>query len=388
MSGLETLPPDQRAALRLILTQGRGYAELATLLKLDVEAVRSRARGGAAALAGPGAAPPAHLRARIVDYLLGQQDDGERLVTFAELAESAAACAWARRLRDRLAPLARDELPSLPDAPANGAIADPARTSTEGTPLAPTTGLPANDADAAHGQAAQRPLAEVAAGGAPGARNAGLPPADQADAHSNGGSVVDAPAAASKEPAAASDGADDSSSSRLAGMALLAGIVAFAVAIAFVLLDGDDGSSPAATRAQTQAQPRTTTQPARTATTPQQPQLVAQVNLNATAAGGQAVGIGIVQRAGRRLGVAIEAQRLPANGAEDIYAVWLQGAPGTRFLGFVPRQVGADGTFTVSANLPRNARRYSTLLVTREGIRNVPQTPGEAILTGELRLSG
>jgi hypothetical protein len=93
-----------------------------------------------------------------------------------------------------------------------------------------------------------------------------------------------------------------------------------------------------------------------------------------------------VQQNSRSRVLAIEAQRLPANGAQDIYAVWLQGDAGTRFLGFVPRQVRDQGTFTVSANLPANARDYSTVLITREGTTAVPAAPGASILSGPLRL--
>ena len=85
VSGLETLPPDQRAVLQLILVQGRGYADLAATLRLDAAAVRERAHAGAAALAGRPGDVDADTRGRVVDYLLGQQDDGERIVTFAEL---------------------------------------------------------------------------------------------------------------------------------------------------------------------------------------------------------------------------------------------------------------------------------------------------------------
>ncbi|HMI94743.1 MAG TPA: sigma factor-like helix-turn-helix DNA-binding protein, partial [Polyangiales bacterium] len=100
MSGLETLPPDQRAVLQLILVQGRGYADLAATLRLDPAAVRERAHAGAEALGLPGGpALDQQTRGRVVDYLLGQQDDGERLVTLLQLGESATASHWARTLR-------------------------------------------------------------------------------------------------------------------------------------------------------------------------------------------------------------------------------------------------------------------------------------------------
>ena len=126
MSGLETLPPDQRAVLKLILEQGRGYEELASLLKVDPAAVRTRAHAGLDALgvAGAGELTPER-RAQVADYLLGQQDDGERIVALAELGDSPEAIRWGHALRERLTPLARDPLPELP-AVANGNGAAPA----------------------------------------------------------------------------------------------------------------------------------------------------------------------------------------------------------------------------------------------------------------------
>jgi hypothetical protein len=158
------------------------------------------------------------------------------------------------------------------------------------------------------------------------------------------------------------------------------------LAIVLIGRGGDDepsGSAASTTPAQTSA----STQPTRTATTPQAtPRIVAQVNLVASPAGGQALGVGLVQRSGRSRILAIEAQRLPANGAQDIYAVWLQGAAGAKFLGFVPRQVRDQGSFTVSATLPANARDYGTVLIAREGVDAVPTAPGATILSGALRL--
>lgn len=356
VSGLETLPPDQRAVLQLILVQGRGYDDLATLLKLAPEAVRSRAHAAVDAL---GADPPAQdaldaaQRTRIADYLLGQQDDGERIVTFAELGESTAACRWAQALRERLASVASHELPAVPAAAsANGAapVAEPSQPPVVA------------GASAVASPSAEQPRQPAPAAAAP-------PPAPPASGSGRpGGSSAPRP-------------------SRLGGAALLAGVAALVVVLAIVLIGGEDdgGSSAATTPAQTPAATRTGT-----ATTPAaEAQVVGQVNLTATPAGGEALGVGFVQRAGDVQALAIEARRLPANGAEDFYAVWLQGQPGTRFLGFVPRQVRAGGSFTVTAELPANARRFSTVLVTREdgSASTAPTAPSPAVLSGALRFA-
>src|ERR687883_418050 len=51
MTPLALLAPDQRAALELVLRQGRSYGELSDLLGMPEETIRNRARGGVAALA-------------------------------------------------------------------------------------------------------------------------------------------------------------------------------------------------------------------------------------------------------------------------------------------------------------------------------------------------
>lgn len=116
MSAFSTLPPDQRAVLQLILKQGRGYAELSGLLRIDEAAVRARAHAGLDALAPGGEALSADRRAQIADWLLGQQSDAERAVTLLHLEDSPAARRWAGELHAHLEPVAEDALPALPAA--------------------------------------------------------------------------------------------------------------------------------------------------------------------------------------------------------------------------------------------------------------------------------
>lgn len=355
VSGLETLSPDQRAVLQLILMQGRGYADLAATLKLDPAAVRERAHAGASALGLPSAdAIDAGTRGRIVDYLLGQQDDGERIVTFAELGDSPDACRWAQALRERLAGVAREELPEVPATPA------PAVASANGS--------------AAHASAATAVAAPPAVAPAV-APPASPPPIEPARAHGSGGSRP----------------------SRLGGAILIAGAAALAIVLAIVLIGGgSDSGKSSGTKAQTSAQAQTTATTPRTTTTgasraPAARPVAAAVLRSPS--GGSAIGAGLVQQAsdGSRL-LAVEAGKLAANGANDYYAIWLQGAAGTRFMGFVPSKVGSDGTFTVSAPLARGLTlaSYPTLLVTRETTTSgtAPTTPGTVVLGGALRSTG
>ncbi|MFL5817004.1 MAG: RNA polymerase sigma factor [Conexibacter sp.] len=366
MSGLETLPPDQRAVLQLILVQGRGYADLAATLRLDDAAVRRRAHAGAEALGLPPADElDADTRGRIVDYLLGQQDDGERIVTFAELGSSPAACRWAQELRARLAGVASAELPEVP------ASATAAVTNGSGAPaIAPT---PAAIATApAPTQAAAAPALPRAAPAAPRA----APPSPPATVG----------------PSAAAAGPNGPRPSRLGGAILIGGAAVLAIVLAIVLIGGDDSPKPSGSTSAAQTPTSAQTQTSTNAAARQAAaRTVGGAVLRATSSGGSAFGAALVQqtRDGRRL-MAVEVARLPGNGAQDIYAIWLQGATGNKFLGFVPNQVRANGTFTVSSPLARglDLSAYSTVLVTSEGTTAVPTTPGTAVVSGPLRLAG
>jgi hypothetical protein len=364
VSGLESLPPDQRAVLQLILAQGRGYADLAASLRLDPAAVRERAHTGAAALVGEEL--DADMRGRVVDYLLGQQDADERIVTFAELGGSAAAARWAQALREQLATVAREE---LPEVPAVARVAAAVRGNGAAT-VAP------DPAEAPTALASIPPLP--------------APPVPAADA-----SAASAPPSPPREPRPRDlSQPTGPRPSRLGGAILIAGALALVIVLAIVLIGrGDDGSPSASTSgARTQAQTSTQTSPSGT-------NARAQVRTIGTAvlrpaAGGSGLGAALVQQSanGSRL-LALEAGRLPGNAGQDFYGIWLQGSAGSRFLGFVPRQVRANGAFTVSSNLPRglDLSGYATVLVTTEdGSQGAgtPTTPGTTVLSGPLRLAG
>jgi hypothetical protein len=115
MSRLDELPADQKAALQLLLKQGKTYDELASLLRLEPNSVRERALDALDAL-GPDT--PAGLTAErqdeISDYLLGQQSASARAATRQYLEGSAGGRAWARSVASELRPFAGDNLPDVP----------------------------------------------------------------------------------------------------------------------------------------------------------------------------------------------------------------------------------------------------------------------------------
>ena len=116
MSPLESLAPDQRAVVALVLQQGRSYDEIAALLGIPVDAVRARAHAGLAALA-PGQRPAGRdhrRRSRTTCWASSRAGDAE--ATRGLLAESAPARAWATGVAERLADVAPGPLPEIPRA--------------------------------------------------------------------------------------------------------------------------------------------------------------------------------------------------------------------------------------------------------------------------------
>jgi hypothetical protein len=112
---IDDLPADQRAALQLLLKQGRTYDEIAQLLRIDESAVRERARAALDAL-GPDDVEDLSLERQddVADYLLGQQSASRRAATREFLEGSASGRAWARVVSGELRPLAGDNLPDIP----------------------------------------------------------------------------------------------------------------------------------------------------------------------------------------------------------------------------------------------------------------------------------
>jgi hypothetical protein len=107
----DTLAPDQRAVLELVLRQGRSYGELAELLAIPEHDVRARADAGLRALAGgPGAGVDS---GRITDWLLGQQTAAEAERTRAAVARSEAAREWAAAAAARLRELGGRVVPDV-----------------------------------------------------------------------------------------------------------------------------------------------------------------------------------------------------------------------------------------------------------------------------------
>jgi len=125
MPSLAALAPEQRAALDLVLRQGRSYGELAGLLDLPEAEVRRRAHAALAALAPPPGELSAEEAGRVADVLLGRQDGAATR----DVLDSGPARAWAQALEPALRELGGERVPALP-APAPAAARRPRRASS------------------------------------------------------------------------------------------------------------------------------------------------------------------------------------------------------------------------------------------------------------------
>ena len=356
MASLDSLPPDQRAVLDLVLQRGRSYDDIARLLAIDRAAVRARALAAFDEI-GPdtGLAPEA--RALITDYLLGQLPPKVAEQTRDRLAEAPYERAWARVLASELSPVASKPLPEIP----------------EGTARA-RAGTGAGDASSSEPAAQESTKPE--------ARPPRRPERDR-----ESGRRIPRPT--------------DRPSSRRGGVIfLLAGtiVVVLVVVVLIAVLSGgksNKSSSTGTVAAGTTSTASTTTPSGGTGTTGTgttgtstvKPKVIGQVNMNPPSGTGAAKGAALVVQEGTSTGIILEASGLQPN-SHNAYAVWLSNTPSdsTR-LGFVNQAVGKNGRLETGGALPANATHYTKLLLTLE-TQNDPKTPGPVVLQGAFKITG
>jgi hypothetical protein len=321
MSRFDDLPADQKAVLQLLLRQGKGYDDLAELLRMEPAAVRSRAYDALDAL-GPGAGGVHTERRRTLsDWLLGQQDPEDAAATRDYLEGSAAGRAWAGAVAGQLAPVAGDRIPEIPGE-------EPA--------------------------AAAEPVAAVAAD---------QPDAEPEDAED------EAPAAFVPAP-----GSEPRVSRR--GGAILIGAVLAAIAAVVVVVvliggggsDNDSTSNAAATTSSGQTQPK----------------VKAQVNLFPPKGAPARKALGVVQVVDVSGQQAINAvvQGLPPT-TKAGYGIWLYRNPSNeKWLGYF-QSADQQGRAIAQGALPDDISQYREMLVTRESRRDPPH-PGTIFLRGTI----
>jgi Sigma-70, region 4 len=354
MASLDSLPPDQRAVLDLVLQRGRSYDDIARLLAIDRAGVRARALAALDGI-GPDTGLAPETRALITDYLLGQLPAKVAEQTRDRLAESPYERAWARVLASELQPVASKPLPEIP----NGTARAKAQA-------------PAGDAAPAPAPVPERP------GPGPEPRP---PKADRGPRRPE----------RTRLPRPS-----DRPSSRLGGAIFLAVgaivVVALVVVLIAVISSGKSSKNSSSVSAVAPGSSSTThssTAPATgtggtTSTTGAK--VVGQINLNPPSGTGAAKGVAFLVQAGSALGVIIEATGLAPN-SHNAYAVWLSNTPSdsTR-VGFVNQAVGKNGKLQTGGPLPANASHFKELLLTLE-TQNNPKAPGTTILQGALKLT-
>jgi hypothetical protein len=352
MSRLDELPPDQRAALSLLLRQHKSYAQVAAMLAISEPAVHDRAHAALVMLAPARALTPEQ-RTDIGDYMLHQQPIAERLRTRALLAASEPARAWAHELAAELAPIADAGLPDIPAA-------------------APDAGqpLPAAGAGAAPRPPALQRVGELRS--TPAATATGAGGGARAGA---GGPFGSGQALGADATGAATASGGSMHSSRTAGAVLLA-VLAAVVVLAVVLITGGGGSKKPSTTA--------TTNTTAASSSGAEPKLDNEIPLFAPDKHSKSIGLVDVVSKGSQLAFLLEARNLPA-AKGFYYAVWLYNSP-HNFRGLTKSSaVGANHTLGGLAGLPSNAGDYHQILLTKETSPN-PERPGPVILRGAFQL--
>jgi hypothetical protein len=399
MSRLDDLPPDQHAALGLLLRQRKSYAEVAELLGIRQIAIHDRVHAALAVLAPQQARMlTAPRREEIGNFLLGQETDEQRLeATRAFLAGSEEGRAWARAVASELAPLSDHPLTELPDE------GSPAPAEQDTRELAPAAHGEDKGEEPAHGEdgTATEPGAEAEGdgekptpaplgGSARGARARGarqerptrrrdLPPRD--------------PAQRSAVPPKL-EARTSRSGSRRAG-ALLLGLIVVAVIVAVVLITRSGShseptktsavvSSSSSTSATSSSATSTASTTSSTSTRSGGPKTENRFALASHEAGSEASAtVEILSEDGKHA-FYITAKNLPPSSG-FFYAVWLYNSPTeSRGLGRAPA-VGSSGRLEGGLLLPSDASHYHEMLLTKE-TTTTPTKPGPIVLSGPFSL--
>lgn len=372
MSRLQTLPPDQRAVLQLLLQKDRSYDEIAQLLRLDGQTIRGRAHAAVATLGPDTTDLSDDQRGELTDFLLGEQTASARAATRAFLEGSPAARSWSRDAAEALRPLGGDRLPEIPAEPAGTPAPAPAPAPAPVAPE-PVAAAPETEPE-------------------PGPEPAALPPEAEADApeppraDDRHGGATTGPAPEVSAPA-------QKRGSRIGGMLLVFGLAA-AIAVVVILglrgFGGDDepdapvASTPATTPA-VETTPSTST-----STTSTTPSVNAEVQMRPLPeTGGDARATATLITQSGQESIAIAGQNLQPTTNRAFYGLWFATSRDDAvFLGYAP-QVGENGRLRLFDALPETAdpSQFEQVWLTREVVTEdttTPTEPGKVALAGDL----
>jgi len=443
MATLDSLPPDQRAVLQMVLQRGRSYGDIAAMLSIERSAVRRRALDAFDAL-GPTNSIPSPQRALLTDYLLGQLPARAAEEVREQLGGTPPGRAWARVVSAQISSLARAPLPEIPvgsswrqgpaeeDPPVGQSApeSDLAGADVGTAPITPEGAELAADQSQAPpeiGDESTRPTPEALLGsGAPEpVAGSGATPAPPQAAEEQ----LEEPAEPRREERAAEpvwpdeptaagarasashgrtplSGGQRRPSSRRGGALLLVllAVILIAVVLIVALSRGSGAGNPnttsrtgttstsastptstsTSTPTSTPTSTSTTTATTTTTTAPAANQKVlSSINLYPPTATKGVVGVAQLLQAGKTLTLVIVAQGVPANTKSNAYAVWLYNSPSSEdLLGFDDTRVGSSGRLQVeTTRLPSNLGIYKQLLVTIETVEQ-PKVPGQVVLKG------
>ncbi len=143
MPTLDTLPPDQRAIIELVIRRRQSYDDLAGMLDMRSARVRELARAALEALSPVTAdRVDEQWRGQVADYLLGQQSGPEATATRGHLKRAEPARTWAYSLLDSLDDWFPEErYPQVPE-PEGGRARARERTRERGAEAAAAPALP------------------------------------------------------------------------------------------------------------------------------------------------------------------------------------------------------------------------------------------------------
>jgi outer membrane biosynthesis protein TonB len=402
MATFDSLPPDQRAVLQMVLGRGRGYDDIAQMLSIDRAGVRDRALAALDAL-GPRTRITAQRRHLITDYLLGQLPSRIAEETRDHMADSPSERAWARVIAAELAPLASGPLPEIPVEGGRRPAPEPEPEleGAEQLALEPEP-VPEPEPEPESEPAAAEPEADAPE---PAPEPTPVEPRSRTDEPRRraGEPVVVGRAVSDGEPEGEGarlrpdyglrdpGAAGGRQSSRLGGAVLLGlgAVIILAVVIFFIANSGSSSkhhsksasTTVASTSTPTSTSTGTSSTPTSTTATP-----VAQINLVAPSGSKSTTGIAEILKRGATTAVAIVGQGIPANTKHNAYAVWLYNSPSDCLrLGFVNPGVGKNGHLETAGGLPADASHYKEVLISLETTAN-PKSPGSIVLEGDLTL--
>ena len=355
---LQTLAPDQRAVVQLVLQRERSYAQIAELLSISEDAVRARAHAGLSALA-PEVELPADKLGQVADFLLGQQNGKPRQATRRMLRSSNGAREWAETVRAQLVDVSGATVPELPPkAAAKAKEAKPA--AEEPSVAAMATAAPYPDPSVPDEPTPDAP--------APRPR----PLRDKPRVRSGAGPTI----------GDSGPGAVAAASSRVGG-AVLIGAALLAIVVVVLLLFVFNGDDDGKTAGNGKATPTPTAAAA-------QPTPVGQINLNGTGPAAKAKGVFALYLQGQQqLIFALQVQDMPPTPKGSKYALWLSG-PGTRakWIGDVPN-VGKDGVLQVQGpraddkTFTQDIGSFRQVLVTQQK-GSARKQPGPTLVRGAI----